>query len=185
MFRPLEILNKWWNVKNRSDNNRVANLVINTEYTDVSVHILGSYIVRGTYNGQSYYETYVGNWSTAEILHHDPGTPIFIFITAKTTQISLFSQRLTEMTVAGDNIRMIDCNNNQLTELDMYYCRQLTYLKVGGNNFLSDQVQAIAFANSLPSFTSGQHDLVINGGSTYYNQIKAIAEEKGWTVYDS
>ena len=185
MYRPLDILNKWWNVKNSSDMHQTASLLINSNKVDVSVYVVGSYTAQRIYNGQSYFEKFIGDWSTPNVLYHDPGTPILINVTGKTTAFALFSQRLTEMQAAGSIIRDIDCNNNSLTELDVSLCRKLRILKVGRNPFLQDETQAINFANNLPSFTSGQHELRINGGSPYYAQIKTIAEAKGWAVYDS
>ena len=78
------------------------------------------------------------------------------------------------------------CVNNQLTALDVSANTALTELYCFGNQIRADEM--LALVNSLPTVTNGEFYVVDTQDSDEGNVITkaqvAIAQSKGWTVYD-
>ena len=87
------------------------------------------------------------------------------------------------ITIAGENIMNLDCQNNQLTALDVNNNTALTGLSCGSN-----QLTATALNNLFGTL----HSNTIEGGKNIYigdndgtgTCDTSIATNKGWTVYN-
>ena len=123
-------------------------------------------------------------------------------------QLYCDNNQLTALDVSANTaLTRLDCWNNQLTVLDVskntalteLICaiNQLTALDVSANTTLTtlycfnNQIQAdemLALVNSLPTVTGGEFYVVDTQDSDEGNVITkaqvAIAQSKGWTVYD-
>ena len=127
--------------------------------------------------------------------------------TALTELLCPYNQLTTLDVSANTALTLLNCEYNQLTALDVskntalkaLYCyrNQLTALDVSANTALtklacfSNQIQAdemLALVNSLPTVTNGEFYVVDTQDSDEGNVITkaqvAIAQSKGWTVYD-
>lgn len=72
-----------------------------------------------------------------------------------------------------ENINSLDCSTlNPET---------ITSINVSGNPFLSDETEALSFANSLPTVTTSP-TLTMYSSDTQATAVQSIAQSKGWKV---
>ena len=100
---------------------------------------------------------------------------------------------LTNLTIQNSALASIDLSrmshlrdlrvpNNRLTALNLWNNRELSYVKCGGNPFLSSPNTAIAMAQTLPSRTSADMGRIAVGNSSAYNWIRPTCDSKNWRV---
>lgn len=95
------------------------------------------------------------------------------------TSITLDIDANTNLQIFG-KYSFINCELNQLTELDLSANVALTSVRVGENPFMSDSTEATNFGTNLPTVTSGI--LYLSTEDSEAATVKTLAEAKGWTV---
>ena len=131
----------------------------------------------------------VSNCTALKQLYCDDNQLTTLDVSANTalTRLDCYNNQLTVLDVSKNTaLTTLICVNNQLTALDVSANTALTELYCFGNQIQADEM--LALVNSLPTVTNGEFYVVDTQDSNEGNVITkaqvAIAQSKGWTVYD-
>lgn len=98
--------------------------------------------------------------------------------------LSVNSNSFEEITIPkGNHLVTIDFADGFLKALDASNLNPATIdrIDVSGNAFLSDETEALSFANSLPTVTTSP-TLTMYSSDTQATAVQSIAQSKGWKV---
>ena len=132
----------------------------------------------------------VSNCTALKQLYCDNNLLTTLDVSANTalTRLDCYNNQLTVLDVSTKNTALttLICCYNQLTALNVSANTALTELYCFGNQIQADEM--LALVNSLPTVTSGGFYVVDTQNGSEGNVITkaqvAIAQSKGWTVYD-
>lgn len=99
------------------------------------------------------------------------------------TELEILHMSIQSLVLPKNKIVTCDIKYNQLNSFNASNINPetITKLAVSGNPFLSDENEALAFANSLPTVTTSP-TLTMESTDTQATAVQTIAEGKGWKV---